>query len=114
MYQYTHEGSHGRWTASVYALRKWLETWNTDPDITTLFTGALLYITGKVNYLPQCPNLSLHSEIICIGWLSMILGFIQKSLTRTQQTYFTHIGIKITGLKCSSQLITQILKIVYG
>ena len=48
MYQHSHEGSRGRWTASVDTLRKWLETRHADPDIATLLTNALLYISGEV------------------------------------------------------------------
>ena len=32
IYQCNHEVSWGRWTASVYALQKWLETQNMDPN----------------------------------------------------------------------------------
>ena len=113
MYQCIHEGSRGRWTASVEVLRKWLETRNIDPKISALFVDALLYIAGEVNFLPQCPKLALHSEILRIGWPSIILGLIPKSFACTQQNYFTHTGSKKTVLKWASQLITKIWKLVY-
>ena len=37
LYRLTNERSSGRWTASVDALGKWIETWNMDPDISTQF-----------------------------------------------------------------------------
>ena len=37
LYQFTHEGSRGKWTASVDALRKWLKARNTDPYIAIIF-----------------------------------------------------------------------------
>ena len=46
IYQCTHNGSRGVCTASVYALRKWLETRKMDLDISTIFVNALLYIAG--------------------------------------------------------------------
>ena len=114
MYQFTHGGSRYRWTAPVDALRKWLEMWNTDPDISTIFVDTLIYITGEGIDLPQHPNLTIHSDIICIGSPSMILCFISKSLAHTKQTYFTHIGIIKMGFKWASQLITQNRKLIYG
>ena len=113
IYQWTHEGIIVRRTASVYTFKKWLETRNTDPDISTIFVSALLYIAGEINDLPQCPNLALHYDILHIVCPYILLGFIPKSLALTQQTYFTHIGRK-TGLKWASQLITQIWKLNYG
>ena len=98
-YQCTHEGSRGICTAPADTLEKWLYMQNTDPDITTLFTNSLLYITGEVNDLPQFPNSALHFDIIRIIWPSIILDLIPNSLALTQQTYLTHTGIKITGLK---------------
>ena len=92
IYQCTREGSRYRRTASVNALRKWLKACNMDPDIVILLDGALLYIAGEINDLPQYPNLTLHLDILHIGWLSIILGIILTSLARTQQTYFTRIG----------------------
>ena len=94
MYQCNHEGSSGIWTSAVDSLRKRIETQNTDPNISTLFVDALLYIARKGNDLPQCSNLTLNCDILRLGWPSIILGFITKSLVRTQQTYFTHIGSK--------------------
>ena len=79
--------------ALVDALHKWIEDWNTDPDITILLADALLYIVGEKNDLFQCPNLTLHSDILRIGWPSILLSIIYTSLTRTQQTYFKHIII---------------------
>ena len=73
-----------------------------------------LYITGERNSLPQCPNLTLHPDILRIDWPYMILSIIPTSLARTQKTYFTHIGSKKTGLKQASQLITKIWKLIHG
>ena len=87
---------------------------NTDPDILTLFVNALLYITGEENDLPQCPKLTIHSDILPIGWLYIILGFIPKYLTHTYHTYLNNTGSKKTGPKWASQIITQILKLIYG
>ena len=42
LYQCTHEGSRGRWTASVDALRKWIKEWNTDPDTEIILVDVLL------------------------------------------------------------------------
>ena len=94
LYQCNHEGGRGRQTASVDALQKWLEARNIDPDISIIFVNKLLYITEGRNDLPQCTNQALHSEILCIVWPSIILGFIPTSLALTQQTYFTHKGSK--------------------
>ena len=79
--------------ASVDTLWKWLENQNTDPKILT-FSWTRFYTSQEKNNLPQCSNLTLHSDIHCIDWPSIILGFIPKSLARTQQTYLTHIGSK--------------------
>ena len=92
----------------------WIEKRNIDLDISTFFVNALPYIAGEVNGLTQCQNLTIQSGILRIGWLSIILGYVPKSLTRTQQMYFTHIGSKKMGHKWSIQLITQIWKLVYG
>ena len=92
MYQCTHGGSRGRRTESVDALRKGIEAWNMDPDIEIILVDTLLYITGERHYLPHFTNITLHSDILCIGWMSIILIFIPTSLVRTQQTYFIHIG----------------------
>ena len=108
LYQCNHEISHGTYKASVDSLWKWLKTQNTDPNITTIFVDALLYISGEGNELPQCPNVDIYSEIPHIGCLSIILSFISKSLTCTQQKYSSHIGIKRTGLKWASQIIIKI------
>ena len=94
MYQCTHKVSRGRWTALVDAFQKWLEKRKTVLNISTFFLNVLLYLVGEVNDLPQFPNLTIHSDILHIGWPSIILGFITKSLACTQQTYFTHIGSK--------------------
>ena len=94
-----HEGSRGIWTASVDAFQTWFETRNANPDMTTIFTDTLLYITGEVNDLPQFPNSALHFDIIRIIWPSIILDLIPNSLALTKQTYLKHIGSKITGLK---------------
>ena len=67
MYQFTHKGSRGRWTASVEALRKCLEDRNMDPDIAIILSDTLLYIAGEINDLPQCPNITLHSDILPIS-----------------------------------------------
>ena len=112
MYQCTHGGNRGIWTASVYALQKWLEAWNTDPDIIILLASTIFYISGERNNLTQFPNLTLHSDILQIGWLSIILGFIPTSLVHTLQTYFTHTENKKTGLKWASQITTQIWKFI--
>ena len=114
LYQCTHEGRSGIWTASVDTLSKWLEAWNTDSEIAIILVDTLLCISRERNDLPQCPNLTLHSDILRIGWLSIILGFIPTSLTHTQQTYLTHIIIKRMGLKWASQLITKTWKLLYG
>ena len=94
LYQLTQEEIHGIWTASVYALQKWLKARNMDPDIAILLVNTLLYIIGERNDLPQCLNITLHSDILCINWSSIFLGFITTSLARTQQTYLTHIRSK--------------------
>ena len=94
IYQCNHEGSRSRWTASADALRKFLGAWNTDPYISILLVDSILYIVGKINYLPQFTNINIHSGILRIVWPSKILGFIPTSLARTEQIYFTHIGIK--------------------
>ena len=94
MYQFTDKGSRGIRTASVDALRKWPETRNTDPNISFFFFNALLYIAEEGNVQQQFSNLTLHSDILGIGWPSIILGFITKYLARIQQTYFIHIGSK--------------------
>ena len=94
LYQCTQEGSCGRWTALVDTFQKFLDKQNKDTNISTFFVNARLYIVGELNGLPQFPNLTLHSEILHIGWSSIALGFIPKSLACTQQTYFTHIGSK--------------------
>ena len=94
MYQCTHKRSCRRWTASVDELWKWIESRNMDPDIAIISAGVLLYISGEINDLPQCPNLTLHSDILRIGCPSIILGLIPKSLARTQQMYFNHIRSK--------------------
>ena len=112
--QCIHEGSRVIWTESVENPQKWLETRNTDSNITPIFVNTLLYISGEGNALTQCTNLALHSDILCIGWPSIILVFIPKYLARTQQTYFTHIGSKITVIKWASQLIIKIWKLIYG
>ena len=111
--QCTHKVSRGRCTASVYIFWKWLETRNMDPDISTHFINVLIYIAGEGNDLPQCLNLNPHSNILHTVWTSITLRFILKSLALTQQTHFTHIGSKKAGLKCSSQLITQIWNLIY-
>ena len=113
LYQCTHEESCGRQTVSVYALQKWLESWNTYPYIAIILSNTLLYITGEKNDFPQCQNLNLHSDILRIGWPYIIIGIITTSITRTKKMYFTHIGSKRTGLKWSSQLITQIWKLIH-
>ena len=113
-YQCSHKIIHGIWTASVDQLCKYIEARNTDPDIKIILVDTLLYIVGERNDLPQSSNLTLHSKIICIGWTYIHLGFIPKSLACTQQTYFTHIGSRKTGLKWASQLITKIWKLVYS
>ena len=56
------------------------------------FISALLNITEEENDLTQFLNQTLHSDILRIGWPSIILSFISKYLARTQQTYLTHIG----------------------
>ena len=78
------------------------------------FSQQFIYISGKKIDLSQRPNLTIHSDILRISWLSMILGIIPTSLALTQQTYFTHIGSKKLGLKWASQLITKIWRLVYG
>ena len=99
LYQCNHEGSHRIWTASVDVLRKWLKAQNMEPDIAIILGNALLCIAGERNDLTQCPNLTLHSDILCIGWSSIIFGIIPTSLACTQKTYFTHTGSKKIGLK---------------
>ena len=47
IYQFTHKVIRDRWTASVDALHKCLEAWNTDPGIAIILANALLYITGE-------------------------------------------------------------------
>ena len=112
MYQCTHGGRRGRWTALLDTLQKQLEARNTDPDIAIILVNTLLYIAGERNDLPQYPNLTLHSEIFRIGWPLIVLGFIPTSLARTEQTYFTHTESKKRGLKWASQIITQIWKLI--
>ena len=90
--QCTHSGNRGIKTVSVDALRKCLEAWNMDPDITIILADTLLYIEGERNDVTQYPKLTLHSDILHTIWLSIILGIILTSLARTQQTYFTRIG----------------------
>ena len=51
IYQCTHKGSGGIRTASVDALWKWLEDWNTDPDIANILSEKLLCIAGLRNEL---------------------------------------------------------------
>ena len=92
----------------------WIEKRNIDLDISTFFVNALPYIAGEVNDLTQCQNLTIQSDILRIGWMSIILGFVTKSLTRIQKMYFTHIGSRKLGHKWSIQLITQIWKLIYG
>ena len=111
IYQCTREGSRYRRTASVNALRKWLKACNMDPDIVILLDGALLYIAGEINDLPQYPNLTLHLDILHIGWSSIILGIIPKSLARTN-IFQLHRKQK-TGLKWAIQLITLIWRLIY-
>ena len=87
---------------------------NMDPNITNIFADALLYILVQENDLPKCPNVDLHSDILCIRSPSIILCYITKPLTPAQQTYFTHVGSKRMGLKWSIKLITKIWKLIYG
>ena len=84
------------------------------PTKLLFFSNALLYIAGERNYLTQFPNVALHSDILRIGWPCIILFFIPKSLTHTQQTTFIHIGSKRRVLKWDSQLIKQVWKLIYG
>ena len=42
LYQCTHKESRSRWTSLVESLRKWLEDWNTDPDIAILLAKVSL------------------------------------------------------------------------
>ena len=57
--------------------------------------------------------MDLNSDILHIEWLSIVLGFIPKSITHTQQTHFTHIGSKRTGLKWDSHLIKKTWKLIH-
>ena len=80
-----------------------------------LFLTTYSYKFQEKNDLPQRPNLSLHSGILHINWMSTILGFIPKSLAqRTHQTNLTYIGSKRKGLKWANQLITKIWKLIHG
>ena len=99
LYQCTHKGIRGRWTASVDALRKCIEAWNTDPYIAIILADTLLYTVGEINDSTQCPNLTLHSDIFHIGYSYITLGIITTSIARTQKTYFTHIGSRKNGIK---------------
>ena len=99
LYQCTHEVIHGIWTALVDTFREWLEASNTEPDIAIILAGTILYIAEEINDLLQCTHITLHSDILHIGWPSIILGIIPTSLARTQQTYFTHIERKKNGIK---------------
>ena len=85
-----------------------------NPEINTIFSNTILYIKGEVYHLTQCPNLAFNSDILRIGSPSILLGFNFKSLTRAQQVYFTHKGIRRTVLIWSSQLIIQIWKLIHG
>ena len=59
-------------------------------------------------------NLTLHSDILRIGWPSIILGVIPTPY-RVYTTNVIHSHRKQkTGLKWASQLITQIWKLIYG
>ena len=78
-----------------------------------ILVDTILYNVGERYDLPQCLNITLHSDILCIRWPSKILGLIPTSLARIQKTYFTHIGSKTMGLKWASH-ITQIWKFIYS
>ena len=68
-----------------------------------ILSDTIFYISGERNDLSQCPNLTLHSDILRISWPYIFFGFIPASLARTQQTYFTHIGTEESGTKmCQS------------
>ena len=94
LYQCTHRVIRDIRTASVDALRKWLEARNTDPGFAILLEKSLLFIAGDINDLSQCPNITLHPDITRIGWPSIVNGIIPTSLAHTEQTYFTHIRSK--------------------
>ena len=103
LYQCTYKGSSDIWTALVDALCKSLKARNTEPDIVIVSADALLYTLWERNNLPQCPNLTLHSKIFRIGWLSILWGIIPTFLARTQQTYFNHTGNK-NGIKMGQSI----------
>ena len=79
-----------------------------------IFVNEILYIKGKGSDLSQCPYLTLKSEILRIGWPSIILGVIPTPY-RVYTTNVIHSHRKQkTGLKWASQLITQIWRFAYG
>ena len=63
-----------------------LETKNlTEPNITSLFEAALLYLSGQENIIPNCADQYLHSDILQVKFPSIILGLLPVSLIKTHK-----------------------------
>ena len=114
LYQYTNEGSSGRHTVSVDALRKCIEAWNTDPDINIVFVDAHIYIAGerKLPTTMSKSNSTLRHPSHRLDVHNFRFHFYIPH-RHTTNVFQSHRKQK-TGLKWSIQLITQIWKLIYG
>ena len=108
LYQCTHEVIHSSWTASVDTLRKWLEDWNTDPDIEIILADAL-FIYCRRNKWPATMSKSNSTIRHTLHRLEVYNFRYHSYIPRTYTTNVFHSHQKQkTGPKWSIQLITQI------
>ena len=76
-------GSHNQCKTTVTKLLKWIPKQHIDTNISYLFEASLLYLYGKENNIPKFEYQSLHSDILQVGWPSIILSILPVSLIKT-------------------------------
>ena len=104
-------------SSTISDLSQWLNRQDTDPILHEIIIDSLtardLHTTELLTTIPHSRShaIALATQTM-IGWENMLLGFIAKEFTTTQQTYYEYIGSKRTGSRWTTNLVKQLWRIL--
>ena len=109
------EGADEVWRASLQSLDKWMESVDTDPDISATII-AFLHSWRSDSYLNYNPPFCIRDAIqqqSDIGWNLVLEGWLAKEWELVQQAYYNLIKSRRSGKRWTISIIKKLWQVAW-
>ena len=100
------------WKHQMETLTKLLAQEYTDPDIQQFLTHGL-HEFKRHPHQTTTATPTWRTEILQIGWLNVLSGFLGQSLVQRQENYYKRLGMRRSGMNWASKLIQHFWQMIY-